>query len=232
MTVIVSLIGNVSVVTLIRTDTTLDHSQKAEKVWARHHLPKNKVDIAEIPLFDASQTCGSSRLWEKGELTCLYLTHSGLGIIGRLSPLKNCKNVHMEQLDGNWSSFQLAKSTPPLGVIDRAIAPSARMLVASTLRWSADMHMRWIFVVKPSQVCVIKNTIRIRASQRSTDKLWISRIPLRLFHRSTQTKKLRTCGTKKVAKAHLGVILYWLSSSWVLGFVRTVACVTWRKLKK
>ena len=28
-----SPVGDVSVVTLIRTDTTLDHSQKAEKVW-------------------------------------------------------------------------------------------------------------------------------------------------------------------------------------------------------
>ena len=28
----------------------------------------------------------------------------------------------------NWSSFQLGNSTSPLGVIDRAIAPSARML--------------------------------------------------------------------------------------------------------
>ena len=27
-------VGSISVVTLIRTDTTLDHSQKAEKVWA------------------------------------------------------------------------------------------------------------------------------------------------------------------------------------------------------
>jgi hypothetical protein len=29
-------VGNISVVTLIRTDTTLDHSQKAEKVWSLH----------------------------------------------------------------------------------------------------------------------------------------------------------------------------------------------------
>ena len=27
-------VGGISVVTLIRTDTTLDHSQKAEKVWS------------------------------------------------------------------------------------------------------------------------------------------------------------------------------------------------------
>ena len=29
--------------------------------------------------------------------------------------------------DGNWSSFQLANSAPPLSVTDSAIAPSARM---------------------------------------------------------------------------------------------------------
>ena len=31
-----SPVGDISVVTLIRTDTTLDHSQKAEKVWTTH----------------------------------------------------------------------------------------------------------------------------------------------------------------------------------------------------
>ena len=31
------------------------------------------------------------------------------------------------KLDGNWSSFQLANSTPPLSVTGSAIAPSARM---------------------------------------------------------------------------------------------------------
>jgi hypothetical protein len=40
------------------------------------------------------------------------------------SKIANCSIT--EQLDGNWSSFQLANSTPPQGVIDRAIAPSAR----------------------------------------------------------------------------------------------------------
>ena len=33
------------------------------------------------------------------------------------------------KLDGNWSSFQLANSAPPLSVTDSAIAPSARMCV-------------------------------------------------------------------------------------------------------
>ena len=36
------------------------------------------------------------------------------------------------KLDRNWSSFQLAKSTPPQSVIDRANAPSARMLYNAT----------------------------------------------------------------------------------------------------
>ena len=31
------------------------------------------------------------------------------------------------KLDGNWSSFQLANSAPPLSVTDSATAPSARM---------------------------------------------------------------------------------------------------------
>ena len=38
-------VGGISVVTLIRTDTTLDHSQKAEKVWAtgcRRQEPSKK----------------------------------------------------------------------------------------------------------------------------------------------------------------------------------------------
>ena len=33
------------------------------------------------------------------------------------------------KLDGNWSSFQLANSAPPLSVTDSAIAPSARIFV-------------------------------------------------------------------------------------------------------
>ena len=36
-----SPVGDISVVTLIRTDTTLDHSQKAEKVWEIDHNGKD-----------------------------------------------------------------------------------------------------------------------------------------------------------------------------------------------
>ena len=36
------------------------------------------------------------------------------------------------KLDGNWSSFQLANSAPPLSVTDSAIAPSARIPMMSS----------------------------------------------------------------------------------------------------
>ena len=37
------------------------------------------------------------------------------------------------KLDGNWSSFQLANSAPPLSVTGSAIAPSARMI--AIVKW-------------------------------------------------------------------------------------------------
>ena len=37
------------------------------------------------------------------------------------------------KLDGNWSSFQLANSAPPLSVTDSAVAPSARMMTCLIL---------------------------------------------------------------------------------------------------
>ena len=37
------------------------------------------------------------------------------------------------KLDGNWSSFQLANSAPPLSITDSAIAPSARMILEQFL---------------------------------------------------------------------------------------------------
>ena len=40
---------------------------------------------------------------------------------------KNWGKAHCAQPHGNWSSFQLANSTPPLSVNDGALAPFARM---------------------------------------------------------------------------------------------------------
>jgi hypothetical protein len=52
MTVEIFQVGRISVVILIRTDTTLDHSQEAEKVWTRdtrrHALHAPKVNDSVI----------------------------------------------------------------------------------------------------------------------------------------------------------------------------------------
>ena len=44
------------------------------------------------------------------------------------APIKIARMTLTIKLDGNWSSFQLANSAPPLSVTGSAIAPSARML--------------------------------------------------------------------------------------------------------
>ena len=44
------------------------------------------------------------------------------------APIKIARMTLTLKLDGNWSSFQLANSAPPLSVTDSAIAPSASML--------------------------------------------------------------------------------------------------------
>jgi hypothetical protein len=61
-----SPVGDISVVTLIRTDTTLDHSQKAEKVWQtwsqitlhlhRHALTVNVNGVAARCIFPETWT--------------------------------------------------------------------------------------------------------------------------------------------------------------------------------
>ena len=48
------------------------------------------------------------------------------------APIKIARMTLTIKLDGNWSSFQLANSAPPLSVTGSAIAPSARMRLAST----------------------------------------------------------------------------------------------------
>ena len=45
------------------------------------------------------------------------------------APIKIARMTLTVKLDGNWSSFQLANSAPPLSVTDSAIAPSARIFI-------------------------------------------------------------------------------------------------------
>ena len=62
--------------------------------------------------------------------------------VGRAALLKNCKNDLTIKLDGNWSSFQLANSTPPQSVIDNAIAPPARIREVNTRKFTRAQHAR------------------------------------------------------------------------------------------
>ena len=69
-------------------------------------------------------------------VTCVLLTwFTGNAIIFKSllvicwaeAPIKIARMTLTIKLDGNWSSFQLANSAPPLSVTDSAIAPSARI---------------------------------------------------------------------------------------------------------
>ena len=71
-----SPVGDKSVVTLIRTDTTLDHSQEAEKVWTSWLCRRMYVD-----LFSSNTLLWTAACWFAPSLFFL----------GR-SPHKNCKN--------------------------------------------------------------------------------------------------------------------------------------------
>ena len=54
-----SPVGDISVVTLIRTDTTLDHSQKAEKVWVtlvqNCLVPGNRYQTERVTKYTAGR---------------------------------------------------------------------------------------------------------------------------------------------------------------------------------
>ena len=59
---------------------------------------------------------------------CLQLARAHLRNCWAEARIKIARMTLTIKLDGNWSSFQLANSAPPLSVTDSAIAPSARML--------------------------------------------------------------------------------------------------------
>ena len=54
----------------------------------------------------------------------------------------------MINLDGNWISFQLANSAPPLSATDSAIAPSARM------RAKRKMNTDYFLCVRSGKQCI------------------------------------------------------------------------------
>ena len=93
--------------------------------------------LASVPIFFIPQQC----LLAAACHTCTCPRRQstlGSGIpLTRLSwaeaRVKIARMTLTIKLDGNWSSFQLANSAPPLSVTDSAIAPSARMFFQQLL---------------------------------------------------------------------------------------------------
>jgi len=87
------------------------------------HYRSDPVRVQSTPL----ETASRYPMFFPSSRSSGKLCHLGpIKLLGR-GPIKNCDCYPWDGVDGNWSSFQLAKSTPPQSVIDCAIAPSARM---------------------------------------------------------------------------------------------------------
>jgi len=71
-----SPVGDISVVTLIRTDTTLDHSQKAEKVWSGVGIALRAARCCCTPAASTRRPCNwqcAQRSVPHSRLTCRCL---------------------------------------------------------------------------------------------------------------------------------------------------------------
>jgi hypothetical protein len=84
-----SPVGDISVVTLIRTDTTLDHSQKAEKVWAWVGGDLARLQVAQATRRE-QPTCHSSSV---GAFWCVIVRMSHVGseaVVTRIYDQRKC----------------------------------------------------------------------------------------------------------------------------------------------
>ena len=91
------------------------------------------MPIGEAALKHASQF-RTTAVWKRKILEKLLLLDRERSapelvfiLLGR-SPRKIARMAAKAKLDGNWISFQLANSAPPLSVTDSAIAPSTRII--------------------------------------------------------------------------------------------------------
>ena len=103
------------------------------------------------------------------------------------------------KLDGNWSSFQLANSTPPLSVTGSAIAPSARM------GYGQKLCSKWFACICKSNIWVCQNfeADKPRSSGHDTHKVLAS------SHHLSLTKLLNSSSSQ----AHYQKINYAMDDS-------------------
>ena len=59
------------------------------------------------------------------------------------------------KLDGNWNSFQVANSAPPLSVTDSAIVPSARIMLSGTVTTTKVCLWFYVRAIAGKRVCII-----------------------------------------------------------------------------
>ena len=128
-------------------------------LFPRQHLfsEGNNVDF----VFYAGQECCDSRMY--------FFSFGDEEAYGPRSQVKIAELNTREQSDGNWSSFQLAKSTPPQSVIDYAIAPSARM--------SAVRDVRHDYLHIPDDSVMVRDTflgMTVRAPMRERVQITLS----------------------------------------------------------
>ena len=73
-----SPVGDISDVTLIRTDTTLDHSQKAEKVWIKftHSACQSLLGTSQVCVRTEEETTEAAALQNKSPLAYLLSTRT------------------------------------------------------------------------------------------------------------------------------------------------------------
>ena len=101
------------------------------------------IPIGEAALKHASQF-RTTAVWKRKILEKLLLLDRERSapevvfiLLGR-SPRKIARMAAKAKLDGNWISFQLANSAPPLSVTDSAIAPSTRIICGRKRREVLD----------------------------------------------------------------------------------------------
>ena len=83
---------------------------------------------------------------------------------GHAAHLKIARVILTIRLDRNWSSFQLANSTPPLSVTGSALAPSARMAfkLASSQFVSAQAERGQILAAASKAQCIGSSSQAVR----------------------------------------------------------------------
>jgi len=94
----------------------------------KHHNEWQHSQLHEVTPICMSITTSLWMNWFHSQHSFTQQTTSKASSCWAEAPIKIARMTLTIKLDGNWSSFQLANSAPPLSVTDSAIAPSARMV--------------------------------------------------------------------------------------------------------